>query len=1166
MGDARSNVSITGAKKFASDVDKMSDALDRNAKSMGDVGDAQGKAFSSQTEQNVKNTEKAIDRARKAQEKFGNQVLQTLEAFIRYNIVNQIFNRITRGIRDSVGAARDLEFALTKALTIAGGQITIPQLQTEVLEISGDFGIDAAEVANATYLALSNRVGTTAEALQFVDQSAEFAKAAFIDLSSAVNLTTGVMSAYGETVGATARINDELFRAIELGRVTADQLEGNLGTVIGPAADLGIQLDELLVSVDQLSLSGVPIARTMTGIRAIISSLLKPSQNLSVALEEIGAASIESAIAQRGLLGTLSAIAGTTSGLGREIARLFPNIRAFGATGPLFKTAADALDTFNDGLDGATERAAELVKATDAQQLAEISTQFKNAFLQDIGGPIIATITEIEKSFISADTAAKILAAGLTALGPPVAALVAIFATQTIARFASSLIFTTSSLAEMAIAAEALSQRLGVSVATALRLQAVFRNLVILSAGIGVGVGLAVVFEDALTPLRQTIFGMVGLVDETDKAITRARTLGKEFDAIQAAQAEIRTEKFREINRELEAGIKEARKFRREVFKTLNDINTAFVRSGNLIRSDQEITTADLKGQLGDRRTIVEGFFNDIIKASSNAERNIRQSVDAVRDLERTVSDARFDAELDRLSGDPRRQIQLIEQRIAKLVEGARKASAAGEQEESNQLLEDAVQLSSDLFGFEGQRGRALQQQNRILAAANQIQSERVKNEQAIVKEADRQRNPVRRQVADLKKLEGRLLEVRKQQQEALQLGTPEGGKAAEGFQTQIEEISGQIETLLSDVADNPLAQKLLNERELQDLTSKFFNTLAQSIEQEEVSLNVLLEADFADFRRRMEQALSDADPRGLLRRTAEITDTPIGTGDAAATIKAAQDALEASERETRLESQAAEAAEALTTSFRNLQNQLRQQRVDTSDLNFEEAKSLVLQLRALDSALAAGNIEEVQRQLTLLPSSLDDFRLSTLKALPGIRKQGEAMDDANKSLEQARNQAGNIDEIFNARSRDLINAQITAIQNFVPPSNFKVEVDGATSAVQRFTRALLENQPSQREGNERAMGSRILRSNGGIGTDTVPAMLSPGEFVMNARAARQFHSQLIAMNAGMNPTIYRQGGGDVTNNISLGDVVINQAGRNVNGREVANDIRRELRRGTTKL
>ena len=82
-------------------------------------------------------------------------------------------------------------------------------------------------------------------------------------------------------------------------------------------------------------------------------------------------------------------------------------------------------------------------------------------------------------------------------------------------------------------------------------------------------------------------------------------------------------------------------------------------------------------------------------------------------------------------------------------------------------------------------------------------------------------------------------------------------------------------------------------------------------------------------------------------------------------------------------------------------------------------------------------------------------------------------------------------------------------------------------------------------------------------GTDVVPAMLSPNEFVMNSRATRQFYSQLVAMNAGMAPNYRAQGGGG--NHVTVGDVIVNGAAEPAQtAREVIKAIKREVRRGTS--
>ena len=48
------------------------------------------------------------------------------------------------------------------------------------------------------------------------------------------------------------------------------------------------------------------------------------------------------------------------------------------------------------------------------------------------------------------------------------------------------------------------------------------------------------------------------------------------------------------------------------------------------------------------------------------------------------------------------------------------------------------------------------------------------------------------------------------------------------------------------------------------------------------------------------------------------------------------------------------------------------------------------------------------------------------------------------------------------------------------------------------------------------AQGGVAYLAGGGRGTDTISAMLSPGEMVMNSAASNKFATQLSAMNAGV--------------------------------------------------
>jgi hypothetical protein len=77
--------------------------------------------------------------------------------------------------------------------------------------------------------------------------------------------------------------------------------------------------------------------------------------------------------------------------------------------------------------------------------------------------------------------------------------------------------------------------------------------------------------------------------------------------------------------------------------------------------------------------------------------------------------------------------------------------------------------------------------------------------------------------------------------------------------------------------------------------------------------------------------------------------------------------------------------------------------------------------------------------------------------------------------------------------------------------------------------------------------------------------MLSPGEFVVNAAATRQFYSQLVAINSGR-ATVYRAEGGPASQTFNFGDINLVDGGNRNTARDFVNGVRRELRRSTSSF
>jgi hypothetical protein len=199
-------------------------------------------------------------------------------------------------------------------------------------------------------------------------------------------------------------------------------------------------------------------------------------------------------------------------------------------------------------------------------------------------------------------------------------------------------------------------------------------------------------------------------------------------------------------------------------------------------------------------------------------------------------------------------------------------------------------------------------------------------------------------------------------------------------------------------------------------------------------------------------------------------------------------------------------------------------------------------------------------------------------KALLDQQKQNVAPKDEN--LDELLNIKQQVEEIKHKKDAEgastaVINDQLSAVDKVIDRVNALAASWGAvTSAASAATQATVLGAESQFA----AAGGMIQRfaagglaryfDQGGIaprGTDVIPAMLSPQEFVMSQRATRLWYPQLVAMNAGIKP-VFHNSGGSVTN---VGDINVTVSGSGSSrqtARSIAAELRRELRRGTSIL
>ena len=100
-------------------------------------------------------------------------------------------------LKSAFTGGTEFETALAKVGTIADtAAVPLDTLQSQIMEVSNTMGVGAADIAEATYQAISAGQ-STGDAVAFAGQASMLAAAGFTSSASAVDILTTALNAYG---------------------------------------------------------------------------------------------------------------------------------------------------------------------------------------------------------------------------------------------------------------------------------------------------------------------------------------------------------------------------------------------------------------------------------------------------------------------------------------------------------------------------------------------------------------------------------------------------------------------------------------------------------------------------------------------------------------------------------------------------------------------------------------------------------------------------------------------------------------------------------------------------------------------------------------------------------------------------------------------------------
>lgn len=186
----------------------------------------------------------------------------------------------------AVKGASDFQNGMNKMSTLFDtSKTSVKGLSSEFLNLSNKTGISATELAEAGYQALS--AGQSVDKVgKFVETAGNLAKAGFTSTTTAVDVLTTAMNAYGKNAGSADYIANKLVRTQNLGKTTVDELASSMGKIIPTASSMGVNIDNLTSGYVSLTKQGISTAESTTYMNSMLNELGDSSTNLGKIIKE----------------------------------------------------------------------------------------------------------------------------------------------------------------------------------------------------------------------------------------------------------------------------------------------------------------------------------------------------------------------------------------------------------------------------------------------------------------------------------------------------------------------------------------------------------------------------------------------------------------------------------------------------------------------------------------------------------------------------------------------------------------------------------------------------------------------------------------------------------------------------------------------------------------
>lgn len=261
---------------------------------------------------------------------------------------SQMMTGAKRAFSALVDSSTDFEREMAQVSTQVDTTTTdMGALSKGVQDLSVNYGTDAVEEAAGLYEVLSAGIGDAETSMKALDTANRMAIGGKASLASSVDGLTTIINAWGLSAKDSEKIADTLFTTVKLGKLDMEDLAKNIADVAPVAASLGIDLEQVGASIATMTKQGTRVPIAFTQMKATLSGMMRPTDDLTALWKKNGFASAEAAIRAKGYQGALNLILKAAKGNKGELQKF---LGSFEAASAVLQISGEKADLFAESM------------------------------------------------------------------------------------------------------------------------------------------------------------------------------------------------------------------------------------------------------------------------------------------------------------------------------------------------------------------------------------------------------------------------------------------------------------------------------------------------------------------------------------------------------------------------------------------------------------------------------------------------------------------------------------------------------------------------------------------------------------------------------------------------------------------------------------------------